>query len=144
MSSTCERRAFQAPLDAFLLWGPHLGGCNCPPLPIVSVLTIVRVVGEGVLSINKESDKAASLVIGPTSLGMVRVYVEAEGVELPMDFEPAEALEIANELRAAAEQAIAMAPSASSKQPEDESSNRQDANRGGKRGSKNQGAKKTR
>ena len=59
------------------------------------------------MSINSESDKAASLVIGPTSLGMVRIYVEAEGVELPMDFEPDDALEIADELRAAAEQAKA-------------------------------------
>jgi hypothetical protein len=62
------------------------------------------------LSINSESDKAASLVIGPTSLGMVRIYVEAEGIELPMDFEPDEALEIAEELRAAAERAMAAAP----------------------------------
>ena len=84
------------------------------------------------MSINKESDKAASLVIGPTSLGMVRVYVEAEGIELPMDFEPAEALEIANELRAAAEQAAAMAPSAAPKQPESDGGN----GRGGKRGRK--------
>lgn len=61
------------------------------------------------MSINSESDTAASLVIGPTSLGMVRIYVEAEGIELPMDFEPDEALEIADELRAAAEQAMAAA-----------------------------------
>ncbi len=62
------------------------------------------------MSINSESDRAASLVIGPTSLGMVRIYVEAEGIELPMDFEPDEALEIANELCAAAERAVAAAP----------------------------------
>jgi len=61
------------------------------------------------LSINSESDRAASLVIGPTSLGMVRIYVESEGIELPMDFEPDEALEIADELRAAAERAMATA-----------------------------------
>ena len=95
------------------------------------------------MSINKESDKAASLVIGPTSLGMVRVYVEAEGIELPMDFEPAEALEIANELRAAAEQAVAMMPSGTSKQPEDDGGNGRDASRGGKRGSKTHGGAKT-
>jgi hypothetical protein len=75
---------------------------------------IVSVFGEGVVSINSESDKAASLVIGPTSLGMVRVYIESEGLELPMDFEPAEALEIADELRAAAEQAAAMVTSRAS------------------------------
>jgi hypothetical protein len=59
------------------------------------------------MSINSESDRVANLVIGPTSLGMVRIYVEAEGIELPMDFEPDEALEIADELRAAAERAMA-------------------------------------
>lgn len=55
------------------------------------------------MSINSESEVAANLQIGPTSLGMVRIFVEAEGVDLPLDFEPEEALEIANELRAAAE-----------------------------------------
>lgn len=54
------------------------------------------------MGIDSESDVAASLVVGPTSFGMVRIYVEAEGVDLPMDFEPEEALEIAEELRAAA------------------------------------------
>jgi hypothetical protein len=39
---------------------------------------------------------------------MVRIYVEAEGVDLPLDFEPEEAEEIAEELRAAAERARAM------------------------------------
>jgi hypothetical protein len=61
------------------------------------------------LGIDSESDKAASLVIGPTSLGMVRIYVESEGIEVPMDFEPEEALEIAEELRAAAQKAAASA-----------------------------------
>jgi len=61
------------------------------------------------LGIDSESDKAANLVIGPTSLGMVRIYVEAEGVDLQMDFEPEEALEIADELRTAAQKAAAVA-----------------------------------
>lgn len=59
------------------------------------------------MGIDSESDRAANLVIGPTSLGMVRIYVEAEGIDLPMDFEPDEAMEIAEELRAAAEAARA-------------------------------------
>lgn len=59
------------------------------------------------MGIDSESDTAANLVIGPTSLGMVRIFVEAEGVDLPMDFDPEEALEIAEELRAAAERARA-------------------------------------
>lgn len=61
------------------------------------------------VGIDKESDIAANLQIGPTSLGMVRIYVEAEGgIELPLDFEPEEAEDIAEELRAAAEAARAM------------------------------------
>ena len=62
------------------------------------------------MGIDKESEIAANLQIGPTELGMVRIYVEAEGgVELPLDFDPDEADEIAEELRAAAEAARAMA-----------------------------------
>jgi len=60
------------------------------------------------MGINKESDIAADLQIGPTSLGMVRIYVVANGIELPLDFEPDEADEIAEELRAAAEAARAL------------------------------------
>ncbi|WP_340301432.1 DUF6324 family protein [Roseobacter sp. HKCCD5988] len=57
------------------------------------------------MSINSDSDIAANLQIGPTSLGMVRIYVEAEGVDLPLDFDPDEADEIAEELHLAAEAA---------------------------------------
>ncbi|MEZ5752872.1 MAG: DUF6324 family protein [Paracoccaceae bacterium] len=60
------------------------------------------------MSINKESDIAANLQIGPTDQGMVRIYIEADGVELPLDFDPEEAEEIAEELRGAAEAARAM------------------------------------
>ena len=59
------------------------------------------------MGINSESDVEASLVIGPTSLGMVRIYIEGDGIDLPLDFEPDEALEIADELRAAAQRARA-------------------------------------
>ena len=54
------------------------------------------------MGINDESDIEANLQIGPTSQGMVRLFIEAKGVEVPMDFEPEEALEIAEEIRAAA------------------------------------------
>ena len=54
------------------------------------------------MGINRESDIAANLQIGPTSLGMVRIYIEGDGVELPLDFDPDEAEEIADELRNAA------------------------------------------
>ena len=60
------------------------------------------------MSIDKQSDIAANLQIGPTSVGMVRIYIEAEGIELPLDFDPDEAEEIAEELRSAAEKARAV------------------------------------
>jgi hypothetical protein len=62
-----------------------------------------------VMGINSPSEIAANLQIGPTDAGMVRIYVEAEGgIDLPLDFDPEEAEEIAEELRAAAEAARAM------------------------------------
>lgn len=60
------------------------------------------------MSIDKQSDIAANLQIGPTSLGMVRLYIEAEGIDLPLDFDPDEADEIADELKAAAARGRAM------------------------------------
>jgi len=61
------------------------------------------------MGINSTSDIAANLQIGPTDAGMVRIYIEAEGgIDLPLDFDPEEAEEIAEELRAAAEAARAM------------------------------------
>jgi len=67
-----------------------------------------RIERESCMGINKESEIAANLQIGPTTLGMVRIYVEAEGVTLPLDFDPTEADEIAEELRSAAVAARAM------------------------------------
>ena len=60
------------------------------------------------MGIDSESDIEANLQIGPTTLGMVRIYVEGDGIDLPLDFDPDEAEEIAEELRAAAEAARAM------------------------------------
>jgi hypothetical protein len=54
------------------------------------------------MGINSEQDIEANLQIGPTDQGMVRIFVEANGVEIPMDFDPEEADEIAEEIRAAA------------------------------------------
>ncbi len=59
------------------------------------------------MGIDSESNIEANLQIGPTSAGMVRIYVEGGGVELPMDFEPEEAEEIAEEIKAAAQRARA-------------------------------------
>lgn len=53
------------------------------------------------MGINNERDIEANMQIGPTDLGMVRIFIEANGVEIPMDFEPEEAEEIAEEIRAA-------------------------------------------
>ncbi len=61
------------------------------------------------MGIDSESNMTANLQIGPTSLGMVRLYVEGDGVEIPMDFDPDEAEEIAEEIRAAAGRARAVA-----------------------------------
>ena len=54
------------------------------------------------MGINNERDIEANLQIGPTDQGMVRIFVEADGVEVPMDFDPEEADEIAEEIKAAA------------------------------------------
>jgi len=62
------------------------------------------------MGINAESDTSASLQIGPTDQGMVRIYVASDTAEIPMDFEPDEAFEIAEELRAAAERARKVKP----------------------------------
>lgn len=55
--------------------------------------------------INKPSDIDATLQIGPTDHGMVRLFVSSSQIEIPMDFSPEEAMEIAEELKAAAESA---------------------------------------
>ena len=57
------------------------------------------------MGINDERDIEANLQIGPTDAGMVRLFVSAGTVEIPMDFDPEEAEEIAEELRAAAQTA---------------------------------------
>jgi len=57
------------------------------------------------MGINSESDSEANLQIGPTDQGMVRIFVESQGTEIPMDFSPEEADEIAQEIAAAAQRA---------------------------------------
>ena len=54
------------------------------------------------MGIDKESEFEANLQVGPTTLGMVRIFVEGDGLEIPMDFDPDEADEIADEIKAAA------------------------------------------
>lgn len=55
------------------------------------------------MGINSESTAGADLQIGPTTSGMVRIYVAGDGVDLPMDFDPEDARAIADELIAAAQ-----------------------------------------
>ena len=64
------------------------------------------------MGIDSESDIAADLQIGPTTLGRVRIYLAGPGIDLPLDFDPDEAEEIAEELRAAAQSARRIAEAA--------------------------------
>ncbi|MEH6830939.1 DUF6324 family protein [Sulfitobacter sp.] len=57
------------------------------------------------MGINDESDIEANLQIGPTDKGMVRLFIEGNGIEIPMDFTPDEAREIAEEIVSAAKAA---------------------------------------
>ena len=57
------------------------------------------------MGINKQSDLEANLQIGPTDRGMVRIYVVGDGIEMPMDFDPRDAEEIAEEIMVAAKAA---------------------------------------
>jgi len=57
------------------------------------------------MGIDTERDIEANLQIGPTDQGMVRLFIDAGSIEIPMDFEPDEALEIAEEIKAAADAA---------------------------------------
>ena len=56
--------------------------------------------------INKQSDIIADLQIGPTDQGMVRIFVSSKSIELPMDFTPEQAIDIANEIKSSALQLI--------------------------------------
>ena len=65
------------------------------------------------MGIDTERDIEANLQIGPTDKGMVRLFIEAEGgIEIPMDFTTDEAVEIAEEIMAAAHRAGKAAPAA--------------------------------
>ncbi len=61
------------------------------------------------MGINSERDIEANMQIGPTDTGMVWIFIESQGIEVPMDFEPEEAEEIAEEIRSAAAQARVVA-----------------------------------
>ncbi|HIA35999.1 MAG TPA: hypothetical protein EYN89_04500 [Flavobacteriales bacterium] len=52
--------------------------------------------------INKQSNVIADIQIGPTDEGMVRIFVTSENIEIPMDFTPDEAINIADEIKSSA------------------------------------------
>jgi hypothetical protein len=60
------------------------------------------------MGINSEKNIEANLQIGPTSDGMVRLFIDAGELEIPLDFDPDEADEIAEEIKAAAQRARAV------------------------------------
>jgi ArsR family metal-binding transcriptional regulator len=60
------------------------------------------------MGINPERDIEAHLQIGPPDQGMVRLFIDAGKIEIPMDFDPEEAREIAEEIIAAAQAAEGM------------------------------------
>ncbi len=62
------------------------------------------------MGINDERDIEANLQIGPTDQGRVRLFIVASEFEIPMDFDPEEAEEIAEEIRAAAAAARKVKP----------------------------------
>ncbi|MDW4496999.1 DUF6324 family protein [Sulfitobacter sp. D35] len=62
------------------------------------------------MGIDSERDIEANLQVGPTDKGMVRIFVESGGVEIPMDFTPDDAVEIAEEIMAAATRARGISP----------------------------------
>lgn len=57
------------------------------------------------MGINTENDEGADIQIGSTDQGMVRLFVFSDKVELPLDFSPEDAREIAAELISCAEAA---------------------------------------
>ncbi|MEJ6477615.1 MAG: hypothetical protein ACI86S_002546 [Paracoccaceae bacterium] len=57
------------------------------------------------MGIDTERDIEADMQIGPTDQGMVRIFIKGNGIEIPMDFDPDEAAEIAEEILAASKAA---------------------------------------
>ena len=57
------------------------------------------------MNINKERKIVADLQIGPTNIGMVRLFFSSKQFECPLDFDPDEADDIAEEIRQAAQKA---------------------------------------
>ncbi len=69
------------------------------------------------MGINTESNVTATLQIGPTTEGMVRLFVQTDTAEIPFDFDPEEAEDIANEIMAAVARAKFTKPNQEAKKP---------------------------
>ena len=54
------------------------------------------------MGINSKHKKETDLQVGPTSEGMVRLFIQNQEISLPIDFNPDDAIEIANEIIASA------------------------------------------
>ena len=54
------------------------------------------------MGINSSHNKETDLQVGPTSEGMVRIFIRNDEMSLPLDFSPDDAIEIANEIIASA------------------------------------------
>ncbi|MDG2187905.1 MAG: DUF6324 family protein [Hyphomicrobiales bacterium] len=54
------------------------------------------------MGINSSHNKVTDLQVGPTTEGMVRIYIQNEDTSLPLDFTPDEAITIAEEIIASA------------------------------------------
>lgn len=88
--------------------------CACKTVPagiLIDLGVAIAKEGRRFMGINTPSDIEANLQIGPTSDGMVRLFIETQTAEIPLDFDPEEAEEIAAEIQAAAARARAAAKS---------------------------------
>ncbi len=54
------------------------------------------------MGINKPHNKENDLQVGPTSEGLVRIFIQNDEISLPLDFSPKDAIEIAEEIIASA------------------------------------------
>lgn len=54
------------------------------------------------MGINTPHNKVTDLQVGPTTEGMVRIFIQNKDISLPLDFSPDEAITIAEEIIASA------------------------------------------
>jgi hypothetical protein len=79
--------------------------CAALANPARAALSHPQFIKEASMGIDTERDIEADMQIGPTDQGMVRIFIVGNGIEIPMDFDPDEAVEIAEEILAASKAA---------------------------------------